>query len=168
MAPYDARAIANQLLDIAEGKSHDMTNMSLLKILYFAHGWYLVDKKQPLLKQNFQAWEFGPVIKVIYDNFKNYKKSPIQSRATKVDIYTGEILEVREIINPEDVVFIENIFIAYSGFSAWSLSEMTHEVGSPWDVLWNSSVPVGRLSMRLRNSDIQKHFETLPNRVSLA
>ena len=48
-APYDARAVANFLLDLADERSVPLTQMSLLKILYFAHGWYLAIEKYPTL-----------------------------------------------------------------------------------------------------------------------
>jgi len=38
---YDARGIANYLLDYADSKRQSVTTMSLLKILYFAHAWHL-------------------------------------------------------------------------------------------------------------------------------
>ena len=36
---YDARAVANFILDLAERDGRALTQVALLKILYFAHGW---------------------------------------------------------------------------------------------------------------------------------
>jgi uncharacterized phage-associated protein len=164
-APYDGRAVANLLLDIAERRGGSLTQLSLYKILYFAHGWYLVETGCPLVSQDFEAWKYGPVIKVVRDEFHSFGDQPISSRALKFDIYSGKKIEIPVEFPDEDRRFIGNIHLAYHVHDAWKLSEMTHEKGSPWDRLWNTALPIGRLALRLRNEDIRAHFGVLPKRL---
>ena len=56
-APYDGREVANYLLDLADSKKLTLTQISLLKLIYFCHGWYLFYKERPLVKNEFEAWE---------------------------------------------------------------------------------------------------------------
>lgn len=45
---YDVRAIANVVLDRAEHLGISVTNLSINKILYFAHGHFLAHFNKPL------------------------------------------------------------------------------------------------------------------------
>jgi uncharacterized phage-associated protein len=167
-APYDARAISNLLLDLADSRNVRLTQVSLLKLLYFAHGWYLARTATPLIAQQFEAWEHGPVVKVVRDEFKAFRERPITRRACKLDIYSGQRSEVVPQVSPEDANFVASIFETYHVYDAWQLSDMTHETDSPWDRVWNSSEPIGRLALRLRNEDIKAHFDGLSKRFRLS
>jgi uncharacterized phage-associated protein len=157
-APYDARAVANYLLDYADARKVSLTQISLLKLLYFCQGWYLFYKHAPLIRNEFEAWENGPVVRVVRDAFKRHGKTTITSRADKFDIETGEILRVIPNLTEEDRKFVEKIFESYQGFGPWELRDLTHEAGSPWDRLWNSTSSVARFGLRIKNDEILEHF----------
>lgn len=156
------------LLDIADARGVPLTQISLLKLLYFGHGWYLSRTGTPLIAQEFEAWELGPVVKVVRDEFQSFREKAITARASKLDIYSGRRSKVLPNLSPDDAEFVKAIFEAYHVYDAWQLSDMTHETGSPWDRLWNSSEPIGRLALRLRNEDIKAHFDGLPKRFRLS
>jgi uncharacterized phage-associated protein len=167
-APYDARAIANFLLELGDERQLPLTQVTVLKLLYFSHGWYLAIKRVPLIVQEFEAWQYGPVVKVVRDAFKVFGSSPITARASKVDIRTNQSVTVTPNLAKDDARFVKSIFDAYHVYDAWALSDMTHEPGSPWDEIWNSSEPVGRLALRIKNEDIQSHFVRFPSRFRLS
>lgn len=160
-APYDARAIANLFLDFAEEHGVGLTQMQLLKLVYFAGGWYLAATGEPLIRQDFQAWEYGPVVKVVRDAFKHFGKEAIQGRAERVDILTGELTPVDCVQSSEDRDFVRTVFNTYHGYDGWEMSEITHERGSPWDRVWNSEQPIGSLGLRISNESIREHFSHL-------
>ena len=164
--PYDARAIANLLLDLAAEINFPLTQMSILKLIYFAHGWYLARWNRPLIFQEFEAWQYGPVIKVVRDEFKRFGDGEITDRAQKLDLHLGKRSVVNTDLLEEDVKFVAAIFSAYHVYDAWQLSELTHERDSPWDRVWNASEPVGRMALRLRNEDIRNHFASLSKSAS--
>jgi uncharacterized phage-associated protein len=166
--PYDARAIANLLLDLAAQRNLRLTQVSLLKLIYFAHGWYLAKTGAPLIAQQFEAWKFGPVVKVVRDAFKSCGDGEISGRACKLNIYSGEKTLVPSDLLPDDGRFVSAIFETYHVYDAWQLSDMTHEPGSPWDCVWNSNEPIGRLALRIHNEDIKAHFDHLSKRFQLS
>lgn len=155
---YDAREIANYLLDYADAKKVSLSQISLLKLIYFCHGWYLFYRNQPLIKNEFEAWENGPVVRVVRDAFKHHGRERITSRAEKLDLFTGELSLATPELEPEDGQFIQDIFEAYQGYSPWALRDLTHDEGSPWDKLWNSDRALARFGMRIRNEEILAHF----------
>ena len=157
-APYDGREVANFLLDYAESRKVELTQIPLLKMLYFCHGWYLVYKGAPLIKNEFEAWENGPVVRVVRDAFKHFGKKKITGRARRLDLNTGEFEVVLPNISEDDQAFIVQIFEEYQAYSLWELRDLTHEAGSPWDKLWNSVGPVARFGLRLKNEEILQHF----------
>jgi len=142
--------------------------MSVLKLLYFAQGWHLAEKGCSLIAQDFEAWQYGPVIKVVRDEFSKYGDAPIRGRATKFDLLTGSRTVVQPKLADKDATFVASILAAYHQFDPWQLSEMTHEAGSPWDKLWNAEQPVGRLALRIRNDEIREHFVGLARRLKLS
>jgi uncharacterized phage-associated protein len=168
LAPYDSRAVANFLLDLAEERKLFLTQLSLYKIIYFAHGWYLSSFEEPLILQDFEAWKFGPVVKVLHNEFGRFRSRPITARARKLDIYSNQHKEVTADLAMADKNFVVSTFDAYHVHDAWKLSEMTHEIGSPWDLLWNASEPTGRLGLRLRNREIKAHFDGMSQRFRLS
>ena len=163
-SPYDARAIANFLLDLADHDRHELTQIILLKIIYFSHGWFLAETGRPLVKQPIEAWKFGPVISVVREAFKECKAAPIKNRADRLILETGEFIRVEPNLSAEDASFVHSIYRTYVVHDAWTLSDMTHEKGSPWDNVWNAKNAVGRLGLRIKNEDIRQHFLNLPQR----
>jgi uncharacterized phage-associated protein len=164
---HDARAVANFILDYAEAQGRPLTDMALLKLLYFVHGWHLAQTGAPLIRNQFEAWKHGPVVRVVYECFRNHGKNPIGSRAMRFDPQTGRHEMVSYSFNDFETAFIKNIFDAYGRLDALQLSDLTHEPGSPWDMIWNA--PNGRvtLGMRISNESIRDHFLGSPAARSL-
>ena len=166
--PYDARAVANLFLDLAADRCLPLTQMSILKLIYFAHGWYLATRDRPFISQDFEAWQYGPVVKAVRDEFKCFGERAVTARAQRCDLLSGEWIEVKPLLAADDATFVQRVFEAYHVYDAWQLSALTHEKDSPWDRLWNASEPVGRMALRLRNGDIKEHFERLATRLRSA
>jgi uncharacterized phage-associated protein len=166
--PYDARTVANFLLDIADSRGVPLTQVAVLKLLYFAHGWYLAYLNQPLILQDFEAWQFGPVVKVVRDEFAKWGRAPINSRATVLNVLTGERYLATSQLGLHDAAFVQRIFEAYHIYDAWQLSGLTHEANSPWDRIWNSLSPFGRMALRITNEEIRAHFIKLPKRFAVS
>src|ERR1700694_542191 len=98
---YDARAIANVFLDYAQKTGRKISLLSLLKIIYFAQGWHLAKFGESLIEQPFEAWRYGPVIRSVWEAFKDEAdKAEIMTRAQKFSPETGSLLPLQECIDP--------------------------------------------------------------------
>lgn len=158
--PYDPRVIANYLLNRAEMLNEELTQLKLLKLYYFSYACYLIEKKKPLAKNDIEAWKLGPVSRSIRKEFSNFGAKPITSRACTFNIYTGETeYACPSIIHPDDRRFIDGVLDIYGKHIGTELSDISHEEGSPWDVIWNGKDNRARLSLRIKDIDIIKHFD---------
>ena len=157
---HDARSIANFFLDLADEARRDLTPMSLLKILYFGHAWHLAKYKSPLTGQNFEAWKFGPVNRVVYDQIKCFGKNKIDSRLTKFDAGLNCYPIATYSLSYEEDIFLRNIFKYYSEFHPYKLSDITHEASTPWDTVWNMAENGAVAGMVIPNKLILEWFET--------
>jgi uncharacterized phage-associated protein len=156
---YDARGIANYFIDRAFQRGATITVMTLLKVLYFAHAWHLVKFGRPLVAQPFEAWKYGPVNRVVYDQLKELGKKPIQNKLKSFNIDICEFVETPFACDKEINNFLNNIFDYYSQFHPFQLSDLTHESGSPWDVVWKTAERQAVPGMIIPDSLIIKWFQ---------
>lgn len=155
---YDAREIANFFLDHADAEGVPITIMSLLKLIYFSHGWHLAQHGKPLVKNRFEAWQHGPVVRSVYESFEGAGAAPIEARATRFDPLTATRSPVKYSLAAEHRTFLIQIFNAYAHLHAFRLSELTHEPGSPWDQLWNVADGSTNPGMVISDECIRDHF----------
>jgi uncharacterized phage-associated protein len=137
--PYSAKAVANEFLHLAKDEGRSVTPMQLLKLVYFAYGWYWAFADDRLLDERVQAWKYGPVVPSVYHEFKSFGNEPIDSFATEWELSPsgGKLsFRVEEPKIPECDEFprklIRRVWDVYKGYSAIQLSRMTHEPGTPW------------------------------------
>ena len=155
---HDARGIANFLLDEAERRGIRLTVMTLLKVLYFAHAWYLAKENRPLIAQPFEAWKYGPVSRVVYDQFKIFEKSPISGRALSLNVDSAKFEPTRYEFDSDTREFLLATFNYYSQFHAFKLSDLTHEEGGPWDQIWKEAERRAVPGMIIPNALIRTWF----------
>jgi len=55
--------------------------------------------------------------------------------------------------------FLRHIFDYYSQFAAFLLSDLTHEKGSPWDVVWSAAAARAVPGMYIPNQIIAAWFK---------
>ncbi len=139
--PYSAKAVANELLEIA-GQSgvKDMTPIKVQKLVYFAHGWCLAFHGEPLVRQGIQAWKFGPVVADVYHEFKDCGNAPIRRLATELAYEDRGLIEIEPRIDEGDEEtrkVLDEVWRVYGRFTPIQLANLTHEPGTPWDQIAN-------------------------------
>lgn len=158
---YDARAVANYVLDNFDANKFDISNLKLNKILYFGHGHFLAKFKISLIKNHFEPWDYGPVVAVVYDEFKSFGSSIISGRAHYQDAVTGQrIIASHSKIAGHHASYLNLIVSRYAPVLAGALVKITHKPGSPWSQA-RARMFAGKFSVasRLRNDEISAYFE---------
>jgi uncharacterized phage-associated protein len=158
--PYDARAIANFFLDYGSAKQQPVSIMSLLKIIYFAHAWHLAKHNTGLVGQPFEAWKYGPVSRVVYDQFKGSGAGPIDGRAQVFSASKARYeIASHDDIDADTVELLKHVFDYYSQYHPFQLSDLTHEEGSPWDKVWAEASRRAVPGMIISDESIRDWFQ---------
>jgi uncharacterized phage-associated protein len=155
---YDARAVANCIIELALEYEQKLTHLSLQKILYFIHGKYLVERNAPLVGGHFEAWQYGPVHPLIFSTFKETRGENITDIAKRVDVFTGERLDIDPITDKDNRLFIRANAAQFLGISAGRLVDLSHAAGSPWDVLTKRDHNGRIFGDRITNDLIAKYY----------
>lgn len=123
---YSGLAIADYFIKKCLEQGISVTNMSILKMIYFAHGLAYPQLGRKLIKDSFYKWPWGPVEPHTYETFKIYGSRQITSISGKTNV--DEIEEDSEVVK-----FLDTL-IPLARLSPFVLSEKSHVKGGPWDV----------------------------------
>jgi uncharacterized phage-associated protein len=151
---YSASLIAYAFVKrgIEEGKF--VTQMKLQKMVYFAHGYHLALYNDPLIKEEFQAWKFGPVVPAIYQDYKLYGSDKIIDIGLITSSYN--ILDLAK-LDGNALDAINYTWEATKGLSATALSSWSHKKGGPWDRVYKP----GEMDLTIDNTFIKEYFKGL-------
>jgi uncharacterized phage-associated protein len=160
--PYDPRAVANLLLDLAEkeeGGPLPITNLALQKLLYFAHGHFLIRTGTPLVRGAFEAWTYGPVHPAVYQAFKSEADKPIQIRAVGRNVMTGDQMELQVPAEVEVRRQLLEVLRSYGHLSPGRLVDITHAPRGPWATVVNKAKTSVALGLRISDSVTVEYFK---------
>jgi uncharacterized phage-associated protein len=156
--PYDPRGIANLMLDEAERLGTKVTNLALQKLIYFAHGIFLINSKRPLVTGYFEAWQFGPVHPVVYGAFHTFGSEPISVRATARDMLTGSPKPIPEPSDPEVRRLVQQVLGSYGKMSPGRLVDISHAKNSPWEFVVDKARTSIAFGLRIPDNVIVERF----------
>lgn len=145
---HDSRTVANRLLTLAEARGDTLTPMQLLKLTYITHGWNLGLYGRPLIRDDVQAWRYGPVIPRLYNAVKDFRGKPVRGPiATPGDD--------RLTVADEDIV--RQVYGIYGDKSGPALSRLTHAPGTPWALTYVAE----EFGIVIPNDLIEDHYKRL-------
>jgi uncharacterized phage-associated protein len=147
---YSALSIANYFIEKAAEVNEFLTPLKVIKLVYIAHGWHLAITEKPLIKEQVEAWQYGPVVPILYQNLKKIGhhiiKCPIKLKGNALnDDAVDEDSEV--------VMLLDKVWAEYRRFGALQLSTLTHEEGTPWQETYCGSYSNATIS-----NDIIKEY----------
>lgn len=132
---HDARAVANALLSIGDRAELQISPLKLQKLIYFTHGHSWRTRGCGLVFNSFEAWDRGPVIRVVYDEFKDFGYRPIRRRAKWTNFSAGGVEVACASFSAAETECIEASMSIYGRVDAHTLSRLSHAVGGPWDLV---------------------------------
>lgn len=152
---YEALLIARFAINYSNKKEYGISNLKLQKILYFIQAYFLITVNKPCFSDSIEAWDFGPVVPVVYHEFKQFGSGNIP----KIDSYfMGNIFDVKvkkfndSSIDDCDKRNIESVIDEFKDFSATDLVKLTHSQ-DPWK---NAYVPFA--NNVITNESIKEFF----------
>jgi uncharacterized phage-associated protein len=131
---YNAGSVANYYLRKAkhEGIESSMTQMKLLKLVYFAHGFYAGITGDKLVSEPFQAWKYGPVVPELYSEFSNFGTKPINRPSREYDQDFKVWNPYDEPNDVRDLKILDDVWNVYGKLDGIRLSNLSHDPSGPW------------------------------------
>jgi uncharacterized phage-associated protein len=145
---FDSRAIANKILEKAAARGQPLTIMQLVKLIYFAQGWYLAFVDKPITYHPAQAWQYGPVYPHVYKAFPKAGSAPLQGLI--LDKATGKPYVAD--FHDDEAELIDWILEQYGRMHAFQLSQLTHADDGPWKITYDATGPYSEIPLSLMRS----------------
>lgn len=129
--PQNAIKVANTFIE-RYGERGEIDHLKLQKLLYFAYGWWLalLPRQPALINVRPQVWKLGPVFQPVYNAFASYRGESIHEREP-IEPFGGPE-SIASANDDKQSRIIDWIWGRYGHFDGISLSDMTHEPGTPW------------------------------------
>lgn len=129
------QALSNTILKKSFDEDIPVSPMKLQKLIYFIYRDYLQSTGSPLFTEEFQTWQYGPVLRSVYDEFKTFKAKPITRFAKTAN---NEVYVINEAADEDLCASINNVWGKYKYGDGISLSKITHLEGSAWRKAYES------------------------------
>lgn len=144
MAICKAMDLAHYIVDKSTRDDKPVSNLQLQKMMYFIQYTHCKYYGEPLFDdEEFQAWQYGPVVPSVYDEYSSYGGRAITELYEGVDRKTlfGRLAD-----------WVDSGIRVLRKYSPWDLVSVAHAKGSPWYQIWNNGA--GR-------------YDTIPNSLIL-
>lgn len=122
----DALTVAKYIIGKCTADQCPISNLQLQKILYYVQLHYLQKTGQPLFGDEIEAWQFGPVVRAVYDRYCGFGSLPLKLDYT---VFLG--IDTRE---------IDRIIVEKRSKKPWDLVEETHAPGKAWSRIYRDGI----------------------------
>ena len=146
---HDPRAVANWLIGRGISENSPLTHIAVQKLMYFAHGWMLGIHDAPLIDEEYEAWQYGPVAPCVYHDLKHHRGQPV---LTAIPVREADQFTTKE----EQIL---KAVYQYRSLGVFKLVGISHARGGPWDAVWHSD----NHPKIIDNDRIRSYFSSLLN-----
>lgn len=122
---YTAVDLSKYIVNKCIADGCPISNLQLQKILYYIQKDYL---KRDMLafSDQIEAWQFGPVVSVVYYHYCHFGGMPIFIKEPSVGI------------DSSDQMMIDNIIENKRRLDPWNMVADTHLPGGAWDQIYRN------------------------------
>lgn len=152
-AKYTSLLVANSILTRFFKEGITISPMKLQKMIYIVYKEYLTRENTLLFSEEFETWQYGPVVRTVYDEFKSFGSKHISKYATDA---LGKIYVCNEDTDITLKNILDRVFYRYRNTSAIELSKKTH---NNKDSAWRKAAISG--SPILHENDIKSEYSYL-------
>ncbi|HDR7585532.1 hypothetical protein BW899_06625 [Bacillus mycoides] len=119
----NVRDVAKYFIHLSdESPLYAITPLKLQKLVYYAQGYHLRDTGKPLFKEDLLAWDHGPVVRKLYDDYKHLGYFTIAHEPFE---------DFEEKLNRKESKTIREVREKYGRLDGKFLEELTHQE-DPW------------------------------------
>lgn len=135
---YVPTLIANNILNRAFAEERKISPMKLQKILYFAAAEYQKNTGKSLFSERFETWQYGPVLRSVYSEFRPFSRDYITRFAKDAE---NKSRMINENTDSELKRALDSVWAVAKERSAVDLSRITHMQNSAWDRSFQTEQP---------------------------
>ena len=147
---YNSVDVAWAIIAYANSNKYYINMTKLQKLLYITYGTYLAVKGERLTDEHPQAWPYGPVFPTTRNKLLSVDFATIRSKDSR-------LCEINQDNEMQSLLGV--VFRAFGKSNAASLSEWSHEIGSPWDKTVKQ--PDFKWGNRIPDDYIKEYFESI-------
>lgn len=138
MAEFDSLQVVNwfRARNVADMRSNEMveplTQMKVMKLLYYAQGIMLAAYDKKLFSDDIVAWKFGPVVEKVHETYKGFREIVSLDDNETIPVSEGVLNDFDALTADNDAsLVLETVMEEYGDKSAIELMNMTH-IETPW------------------------------------
>lgn len=121
--------LCNNILWRGANNGEKITPMKLQKLMYFVCRDYAKQFGSSPISEQFEVWQYGPVLPSVYLEFKSFGANPITEYARDA---RGNAYMVSERDNPDLARIMDAVWQKYQYKTGIELSRITHQPQSGW------------------------------------
>lgn len=133
---------------VCEEAGWNVSNLELQKLLYVSHMIHLGETGRPLINENFEAWDYGPVVPELYHEVKMFGRSDVRDVFFRATRPGGDALRV-----------IRHVVNSLKTWTPGQLVAFTHEAHGAWAKNYRA----GTRGIKISNADILAEYERRTN-----
>ena len=162
MNGHRPEAVANEFLEHAG--VHGLTQLQIQKLVYIAHGWTLAIDDKPLMNEQPQAWDRGPVYpnlraRLVYTGSKPTSRKIHENDHDPITLFDEKVRgkEVKAYFSDKESNIIKYVWERYQDYDGFKLSNLTHQKETAWHKTYYE---VGRNHV-ISDDLTKKHYDKL-------
>lgn len=118
-----------------------VTQLKLQKLVYLSYEKFLLKTRKPLFTQKILSWQYGPVVRELYEEYRAYGSSKIPYEEddtleiildTQYEVPSSFMRILSSEVGLDAINIIDEIIEEYKGYTANQLVDLTHEEDKPW------------------------------------
>lgn len=149
-----ALAVANYFISQSFDLKIPLSPVRLISLVYYSKAWSLALRDSELFEERAEAWKYGPVIRVVYDEFKDFGRNAISRYASEVVCHVTEMQTQKFPTCPEAKVFLDNVWKAYIHLTDTQIIQIEHRLHTPWSMSYKHGTIV-----LISNCVIQEYYK---------
>lgn len=129
-----ALAVANYFISQSFDLKIPLSPVRLISLVYYSKAWSLALRDSELFEERAETWKYGPVIRVVYDEFKEFGRNAICRYGSEVVCHMTGMQTQKFPVSSEVKVFLDNVWRAYIHLTDAQIIKLEHLPNTPWSM----------------------------------
>lgn len=113
----------------------EFDKLQLQKLLFLTYSEYIIKHDKPLFSDEFEAWQYGPLIPKLHEELSNYKYEKVRLKDVELEKIKLK-LKFSKIGDIEDILeCADSVIRKYGEKTGGNLIDITHVKQGPWDIV---------------------------------